>query len=71
MKSFEHDTNLLATEFDFYWKLSPKMQTELIQHLFESFLTNFSSILDGCDSQFINSLAIQLNYNNFDHKEMI
>ena len=50
MKSFEHDTNLLATEFDFYWKLSPKMQTELIQHLFESFLTNFSSILDGCDS---------------------
>lgn len=49
MKSFEHDTNLLATEFDFYWKLTPKMQTELIRHLFESFLTNFSLFLDGCD----------------------
>ena len=65
INSFSNDTKQIIEEFDFYWKLTPKMQGELINHIFKDFLASISGVFDGCDSQFMNNFIIRLNYNMF------
>jgi hypothetical protein len=52
-KNFEdallYSTNLLVDEFDFYQKLRPRMQTELIATIFRGFLHNFEHFFSSLD----------------------
>jgi len=48
-EAFKNDHNLIIEEFDFYEQLSPKMQTSLINLIFEDFRKNFRHFFDPCD----------------------
>ena len=47
------------------------MQSELINHIFGDLIENLSSVFEGCDNAFINQFVIGLNYNAFQHKQLV
>lgn len=47
--SFMGDFNLIIEEFDFYQQLSPKLQNQLIQHVFGRFICNFDYVFKNCE----------------------
>ncbi len=66
-RSFRYDPRLIFSEYDFYSKLSPKLQSELINFLFGDFIQVFDQIFSRCESQFINNMIVHLRYNQFEH----
>ena len=56
-KSYE-----IITEYGFYSKLTPKMQTSLIDLLFGKFLDLFLESFKGCERAFINRIIVSLKY---------
>ena len=67
---FRKNFNLI-TEYDFYWKLAPKCQTELIDLLFGSFLELFTDTFEGQERAFVNYIVVSLRYKYYDHNEVI
>lgn len=59
-EAFKNDHNLIIEEFDFYQQLSPKMQTKVINLIFEEFRQDFRHFFDPCDRGFINEAIIRL-----------
>jgi hypothetical protein len=49
---------MIIEEYEFYQKLTPRMQTELISYLFKDFRNNFKHLFDWCEEGFVNSLII-------------
>ena len=68
VNSFSNDTKQIVDDYDFYFKLTPKMQSELIHHIFGDFIKDLSAVFDGCDHAFINQFVIALNYNAYYHQ---
>lgn len=59
-EAFKNDHNLIIEEFSCYQKISPKMQTEVINTIFEDFRRNFRHFFDPCDQGFVNETIINL-----------
>ena len=55
-----YDFNMIIDDYDFYFKLPPKMQTELIDTLFSKFKKDFSHFFDPCETGFTNEIIINL-----------
>ena len=60
IESFSNDNNMIVEEFDFYEQLTPKMQTELVDFLFEDIVKRFSHVFSFCEKGFRNELIIQM-----------
>ena len=67
---------MLTEEFDFYHRLSPKLQNDLIVQLFgnqgnphnkNNFLYKFKEFFCELDQQFINNLVATLTFQRFRH----
>ena len=41
-EAFDLDFNIIIEDFDFYYKLTPKMQTDLINFFFQDFKKEFA-----------------------------
>lgn len=61
----------VITEYDFYHKLPPNLQTELIDQLFKKFLTLHARSFEGCERAFVNRIVVSLRYKSFEHNKMI
>ena len=48
-------------EFSFYQQLPPKMQTELIDKIFKSFIKRFDHFFNSCEIGFRNEFVIWLH----------
>ena len=59
-EAFKNDHNMIIEEFDFYQQLPPRVQTNLINLIFEDFRQNFRHFFDPCDTGFINEVIIRL-----------
>ena len=64
--SFRNDYSNIAKEYDFFGKLAPKMQNELVSHLFQDVKLTFKDFFTGCESAFINQFICKLAYNTFE-----
>ena len=62
---------MIVDEFSFYYRLSPKMQHEVVQLLFSDFLSDFSELFEGCEPQFINNVVVMLRFNCYTHGQTI
>ena len=60
LDAFTYDHNSIVEDFDFYQRLTPKDQTNLINLIFADFRMNFRSFFDPCDQGFINEAIIWL-----------
>ena len=58
--SFSKDHNMVIEEFDFYQKLPPKMQSELIEHCFAATLRQFRHVFILSEDAFRNELVINM-----------
>ena len=58
--SFSRDHNMIIEEFDFYQRLSPKMQTQLIEYCFVDTLKMFNHFFAFCEEGFRNEIVIQM-----------
>ena len=58
--SFSNDHDMIIEEFDFYQQLPPKMQSQLIEHLFQNFLKRFDSMFAFCEEGFRNEMVINM-----------
>ena len=72
-ESFKFDYNTLIEEHTFYQRMTPRMQTELIDLLFSDFLTKFDYFFKGLEIErgFINELVIHLYARTFNSGEEI
>ena len=52
---------MIIEEFDFYYALSPKMQTKLVNFLFFDFKKQFQAFFDPCEQGFKNELIVNLS----------
>ena len=59
-EAFKNDFNMIIEEHSFYQQLSPRMQTQVINLIFEDFRKNFRHFFDPCDQGFINEAIINL-----------
>lgn len=66
-EAFKNDHNLIIEEFDFYQQLAPRVQTKLIDLIFEEFRQNFRHFFDPCDRGFVNEAIMRL-YSRRYHK---
>ena len=58
--AFDKDFNMIIEEHDFYFMLSPKSQTDLINFLFFEFKKHFATFFDPCEIGFTNEVIINL-----------
>ena len=58
--SFSKDHNMVIEEFDFYQKLAPKMQSEVIEHCFADTLRQFKHAFFQSEDAFRNELVINM-----------
>lgn len=70
-QSFQYDFNTLLEEHTFYQRMTPKMQTELVDTLFSDFLEDFSHFFEGLERGFVNEFVINLYARSFRHMEDI
>ena len=56
---------MIIEEFNFYQQLSPRIQTKLIELIFEDFRQDFRHFFDPCDRGFINEVIIRLYSRNY------
>jgi hypothetical protein len=56
--AFAYDFNTIVEEFNFYEKLSPKHQNEVINLLFGHIKTQFHHFFEGCEEGFVNEVII-------------
>ena len=70
-RSFRRDPNLIIEEYAFYHQLPPKIQSQTVKFLFRDILSDFSDVFDGCESQFVNSMIVNMSYHNFEHGQTI
>jgi hypothetical protein len=54
--AFQYDINLIIEEFDFYQKLTPKDQNEVIDLLFGHIKSQFKTYFEGCEQGFVNDM---------------
>ena len=59
-QAFMYDFNMIIDDFDFYFKLPPKMQTELVESLFGKFKKDFAHFFDPCETGFTNEVIVNL-----------
>ena len=59
-EAFRSDYNLIVEEFNLYQMLTPKMQTELIQKLFNKFINRFKYFFNSCEVGFRNEFIIYM-----------
>ena len=59
-QALTRDFNMVIDDFDFYYKLTPKMQTEVIETIFSEFRKDFSHFFDPCETGFNNEIIINL-----------
>ena len=59
-QALTRDFNMVIDDFDFYLKLTPKMQTEVIETIFSQFRKDFSHFFDPCETGFTNEVIINL-----------
>jgi signal-transduction protein with cAMP-binding, CBS, and nucleotidyltransferase domain len=65
-EALEFNHNVIPeAEFGFYYKLTPKLQTMLVQNLFSEFLLQFKHFFDGCSHHFINEMVTQMYSQTF------
>lgn len=57
---FDHKIMNENKNLDFYFKLTPRMQTELIRELFGGFIDNFAQFFSTCESHFVNEMVISM-----------
>jgi hypothetical protein len=57
-EAMKFDFNMIIEEYEFYQKLTPRMQTELIDYLFHDFRHNFKHLFDWCEVGFANAIII-------------
>ena len=62
--AFIMDFNMIIEEHDFYFALTPKMQTDLINFLFFDFKKQYASFFDPCEQGFTNELIVNLYARN-------
>ena len=55
----------MIEEFDFFFLLTPRMQTDLINFLFFDFKKQFSSFFDPVEQGFANEIIVNLYVRNF------
>ena len=54
------DFNMIIEEFDFYRKISPKMQTMVIKEIFAKFMSDFDHFLGSWEEGFKNEFIVNL-----------
>ena len=54
------DFNMIIEEFEFYQKLSPKMQTALIKEIFSGFIREFDHFMGSWEEGFRNEFVVNL-----------
>ena len=59
-EAFVYDFNMIIEEFDFYYSLTPKMQTDLVNFLFAEFKKEHATFFDPCEVGFTNELIVNL-----------
>ena len=59
-QALTRDFNMVIDDFDFYFMLTPKMQTEVIETIFSQFRKDFSHFFDPCETGFTNEVIINL-----------
>lgn len=69
--SFESDFNMIIEEFDFYQKLSPALQQNLVMTIFPEFIFKFRELFNGCERQFTSNLVMSLSYKFYQHNHTI
>ena len=57
-EAFRSDYNLIVEEYKLYQQLTPKMQTELIQKIFNKFIARFKYFFNSCEIGFRNEFII-------------
>ena len=57
-EAMKFDFNMIIEEYEFYQKLTPRMQTELISYLFYDFRNHFKHLFDWCEVGFANAIII-------------
>jgi len=57
-QAFHFDFNIVVEEYSLYQQLTPKMQTELIEKLFKSFIKQFHHLFHSCEQGFRNEFII-------------
>ena len=62
-----YDFNMIIDDFDFYFLLPPKLQTELVEALFGQFKTEFSHFFDPCETGFTNEIIVNLKFFLLEH----
>lgn len=58
--AFMNDFNLIIEEGPFFEMLTPRMQSDLVNTLFEDFEKDFSHFFDSCEQGFINEFIINM-----------
>lgn len=59
------DFNMIIEEFNFYQKLSSKMQSQIIDLVFVDFQKRFRHFFDLCEKGFLNELIINMYARNY------
>ena len=57
---FDHRIVTENKQLDFYYKLTPRMQTDLTRKLFGDFIEKFASFFSKCESHFVNEMVISM-----------
>ena len=75
MKKFIYSSHrenyAIVTEFGFFDKLPPQMQSELTKHIFWRTEENFSEFFKGCERSFINRIIVSLSQKIFVDEQLI
>ena len=67
--AFNGDFNMVIEEFPFYNKLTPRMQTDLVQLVFEDFINNFDHFFNKCENGFRNEFIINMYARRYKNNE--
>lgn len=55
------DFNIIIEEYQFFEMISPKLQTKLIELMFQDFIKNFGKFFHKMEQNFINQIVVNLH----------
>ena len=55
------DFNIIIEEYQFFEMISPKLQTKLIELMFQDFIKNFGKFFQKMEQNFINKIVVNLH----------
>lgn len=58
--AMEYDFNMIIEEFTFYSQLSPRLQTQMVDKIFEEFMEKFDGFFKHCQIGFRNEFVVSM-----------